>query len=85
MKLRHQFKSHAMYVNCSMNGILMLLAMYVSRYNGSVALLLHFHKVLALLKCKIEVNPVARIPQATSTAQFQFARCWWCRESVLRG
>ena len=44
---------------------------------GSVALLSHFHKVLALskftlLKCEIEVNPVARIPQATSTAQFQF-------------
>ena len=47
---------------------------------GSIALLSHFHKVLALskftlLKCKIEVNPVAQIPRATSTAQFQFA---WC-------
>ena len=56
----------------------------------SVALLSHFLKVLALskfalLKCKIEVNPVAQILQATSTAQFQFARCWWPRESVLWG
>ena len=46
----------------------------------SVALLLYFDKVLALskftlLKCEIEVNPIARIPRATSTAQFQFVRC----------
>ena len=52
---------------------------------GSVALLSHFHKVLALLKCEIEVNPVAQIPRATSTAQFQFVQCWWSRESVLQG
>ena len=57
---------------------------------GSVALLLHFDKVLALskfalLKYEIEVNPIARILRATSTVQFQFAQCWWPRESVLRG
>ena len=61
-----------------------------ARYFGSIALLSHFDKVLvlskfALLKCKIEVNPVAQIPWATSTAQFQFVRCWWPRESVLWG
>ena len=43
---------------------------------GSVALLSHFDKVLALskftlLKCENEVNPVARIPWATSTAQIE--------------
>ena len=48
---------------------------------GSIALLSHFHKVLALskfaiLKCEIEVNPIARIPRATSTAQLQFVRSW---------
>ena len=31
------------------------------------------------------MNPIAQIPRATSTAQFQFAQCWWPRESVLRG
>ena len=55
---------------------------------GSVALLSHFHKVLALskfalLKCKIEVNHVARIPWATSTTQIEIAQCWWPTESVL--
>ena len=54
----------------------------------SIALLSHFHKVLALskftlLKYEIEVNPIAPIPWATSTAQFQFAQCWWPRESML--
>ena len=49
-------------------------------YYGSVALLSHFDKVLALskfalLKYENEVNPVAWIPWATSTAKFQFA---WC-------
>ena len=39
----------------------------------------------ALLKCEIEVNPVAQIVRATSTKQFQFARCWWPRESMLWG
>ena len=39
----------------------------VSAYIGSVALLSHFHKGLALskftlFKCEIEVNPIARIP-----------------------
>ena len=57
---------------------------------GSLALLSHFHKVLALsnfalLKCEIEVNPVAQIPRATSTAKFQFVQCWWPGESVLWG
>ena len=61
-----------------------------STYIGSVALLSHFDKVLALskfaiLKCENEVNPIARIPWAISTAQFQFARYWWPRESVLLG
>ena len=56
--------------------------------NGSVALLLHFDKVLALskfalLKCENEVNPVAQIPWATSTAQIEIAQCWWPGESVL--
>ena len=45
---------------------------------GSVALLSHFGKVLALskfilLKCENEVNPVAWIPWATSTAHFKSA------------
>ena len=59
---------------------------------GSVALLSHFHKVLALskfplLKCEIEVNPIARIPRATttSTTQIEITQCWWPRESVLWG
>ena len=57
---------------------------------GSVVLLLHFHKVLALskfalLKCENEVNPVARIPWATSTAQIEIAQYWWPGESVLWG
>ena len=56
----------------------------------SIALLSHFDKVLALskitlLKCKIEVNPIAWIPRAFSTAQFQFAQYWWPRESMLLG
>ena len=43
---------------------------------GSVALLSHFHKVLALskfahLKCEIEVNPIAQIPLVTSTTQIE--------------
>ena len=38
-----------------------------------------------LLKCENEVNPVAWIPQATSTAQFQLVQCWWPRESMLWG
>ena len=55
---------------------------------GSVALLSYFHKVLALskfalLNCEIEVNPVAQIPRATSTVQFQFMWCWSPRDSVL--
>ena len=49
---------------------------------GSVALFSHFHKVLALskfalLKCKIEVNPLAWIPWATSTTQIEIRQCWW--------
>ena len=56
----------------------------------SIALLSHFDKVLALskftlLKCKIEVNPIAWIPRAFSTEEFQFAQCWWPRESMLQG
>ena len=35
---------------------------------GSVILLSHFHKVLALSKCEIEVNPIARIPRAVLVA-----------------
>ena len=38
-----------------------------------------------LIKCEIEVNHVAQIPRDTSTAQFQFAWCWWRRESELWG
>ena len=54
-----------------------------------VALLSHFDKVLALsklalLKCENEVNPVAQIPWATSTAQIEIAQCWWPGESVLK-
>ena len=50
--------------------------MITSKAKGSVALLLHFDKVLALskfalLKCKNEVNPVARIPWTTSTGQIE--------------
>ena len=50
----------------------------------------HSFKVLALskfalLKCKNEMNPIARIPQATSTAQIEIAQCWWPGESVLQG
>ena len=46
-------------------------------------------KVLALLKVKCEIhkahlNPVARIPWATSTVQIEIAQCWWTGESVLR-
>ena len=57
---------------------------------GSVALLSHFDKVLALskfalLKCENEVNPTARIPWATSTTQIEIAGCWWPRESMLWG
>ena len=67
-----------------------IFALAFMKNNGSIALLSHFHKVLAhskftLLKCKIEVNPIARIPQATSTVQLQFAQSWWPRESMLRG
>ena len=44
---------------------------------GSVVLLSHIHKVLALskfalLKCEIEVNPVAQIPRATPPALRNF-------------
>ena len=61
---------------------------WIGDHLGSVALLSHFDKMLelskfALLKCEIEVNPLARIPQATSTAQFQFVWCWWPREFML--
>ena len=54
---------------------------------GSVALLSHFDKVLALskfvlLKCQIEVNRVAQIPRVTSTVQFQFVRCWWVAQGI---
>ena len=47
---------------------------YNNMYIGSVALLSHFDKVFAfskfaLLMCENEVNPIARIPWATSTAQ----------------
>ena len=57
---------------------------------GSVALFSHFDKVLALskfalLKCENEVNPVARIPWATSTAQIEIAQCRWPGESMLWG
>ena len=57
---------------------------------GSIALLSHFDKVLALskfalLKCKFKVNPIARIPWATSTVQIEIAHCWWPEESVLWG
>ena len=31
------------------------------------------------------MNPVAQIPRATSTVQFQFVQCLWPRESVLQG
>ena len=45
---------------------------------GSIALHSQFHKVLALskfalLKCEIEVNPVARIPWTTSSALIEIA------------
>ena len=45
---------------------------------GSIALLSHFDKVLALskfalLKCKNGENPVAWIPWVTSTVQFESA------------
>ena len=45
---------------------------FIQQFYGSVALLSHFDKVLALskftlLKCEIEVNPIAWIPRATST------------------
>ena len=57
---------------------------------GSVALLSYFEKVLALskfalLKCENEVNPIARIPWATSTTQIEIMQCWWPGESVLLG
>ena len=44
----------------------------INKNKGSVALLSHFDKVLALSKftllmCEIEVNPVAWIPWDTST------------------
>ena len=31
------------------------------------------------------MNPVARIPWATSTAQIEIAQCWWPEEFMLRG
>ena len=57
---------------------------------GSIALRSNFDNVLALskfalLKYENEVNPVAWILWATSTAQIEIAQCWWPRESVLRG
>ena len=33
----------------------------------------------------MKVNPVARIPWATSTTQIEIVQCWWPEESVLRG
>ena len=57
-------------------------------YNyGSVTLLSHFDKVLALskfalLKCENEVNPVARIPWATGTMQIEIAQSCWPGESM---
>ena len=38
-----------------------------------------------LLKYENEVNPIARIPWATSTAQIEIAQCWLPGESVLQG
>ena len=62
----------------------------IERIKGSVALLSHFDKVLALskfalLKCENEVNPIAWIPWATSTVQTEIAQCWWPGESMLWG
>ena len=37
------------------------------------------------LKYENEVNPVARIPWATSTAQIEIAQYWWPEESMPRG
>ena len=65
---------------------IVLFTTYIARsFLGSVALLSHFDKVFALLKCENEVNPVARIPWATSTAQIEIAQYWWPGESVLLG
>ena len=80
----------------SLSGVLKLailnlaLQFLLKQHLGSVALLSYFHKVLALwkfalLKCEIEVNPVAWIPWATSTMQIEIAQCLWPGESVLRG
>ena len=60
---------------------IVLFTTYIARsFLGSIALLLHFDKVLArskfaLLKCENEVNPVARIPWATSTEQIEIVQC----------
>ena len=58
----------------------------ICNHNGSVALLLYFDKVLALskftlLKCEIEVNPIAQILRATCTAQIEIAQCWTLPQS----
>ena len=60
-----------------MQGLAVLLGL------GSVALLSDFDKVLA--HSQNEVNPVAQIPRATSTAQIEIAQCWWPEESMLPG
>ena len=66
---------------CLLHSLLETNANGPAEHFGSVALLSHFDKVLALskfalLKCEIEVNPIARNPWVTSTAQIEIAQFW---------
>ena len=45
------------------------------QYTITMVAFLYFDKVLELLKCENEVNPVARIPWATGTMQIEIAQC----------